>query len=46
MLLVTEVFRHGKPRLRYTHTGSRRLIHLTEYQGRFLNNTGLSHLGP
>ena len=43
MLLVTEVFRHGKPRLRYTHTGSRRLIHLTEYHTSLVNNSGFFH---
>ena len=46
MLLITEIFCHCKSCLSDTHTSSRWLIHLSEYQGRFLQYSGFFHLCP
>ena len=40
---VTEIFCHRKSGQRYTHTGSRWLIHLSEYHGRLVNYAGFFH---
>ena len=39
MLPVTEIFSHRKTCFRNPHTRSRRLIHLSEYQGGLFENT-------
>ena len=46
MFFITEIFCHGQTRLCYTHTGSRWLVHLSEYQSSFLQYTGCFHLTP
>ena len=46
MLLITEIFCHCKSCLSDTHTSSRWLIHLSEYQGCFLQYSGFFHLCP
>ena len=46
MLFITEIFCHCQTSLSHTHTRSRRLIHLTEYQSSLLQNTGLFHFRP
>ena len=46
MLLIPEILRHGQSGFSHAHTGPRRLVHLTEHQGRFLQNSGFLHLGP
>ena len=43
-LFVTEVLRHGQAGQRYTHSGSWRLVHLSEYHGGLGQNAGLGHL--
>src|SRR5699024_4864551 len=43
---VAEIFRHGKSCLRHSHSGSRRLVHLPEHQGRFFQNAGFFHFCP
>ena len=44
VLPVPEMLRHGQPRQRHAHPGSRRLIHLPEYHGRLIDNPGFLHL--
>ena len=44
MLSVTEILCHCKTCLRHTHTGSRRLVHLTIYQSGLVDNAALLHL--
>ena len=46
MLHVPEILSHGKPCLSHAHTCPGRLIHLSEYQGRLIQNPGLAHLCP
>ena len=38
MFCITEIFCHSKTCFRNTHTGSRRLVHLSEHQGSFFKN--------
>ncbi len=40
---ITEVLCHGEPGKTYTHTRPRRLVHLTEYHGRLIDNAGFLH---
>ena len=42
--LITEILCHSKSCQTYSHTCSRRLVHLTEYHGGFIDNSGISHL--
>ena len=42
--LVTEIFRHRQAGQRYAKTGTRRLVHLTEYHRGFVDNAGIAHL--
>ena len=42
--LVSEIFRNGQTAQAHPHTGSRRLIHLSEYHGCLIDNAGLAHL--
>ena len=44
MLHIPEILRHSKPRLRHSHSGTGRLVHLPEDKRRVLDNTGLRHL--
>ena len=46
MLHVTEIFRHGKSGLGYTHTCSGGLVHLSEHQRGLVNNARLLHFRP
>ena len=46
MLFITEIFRHCKSGLSHTHTGARRLVHLSEYQSCFVQNAGFAHFCP
>ena len=46
MLFITEILCHCQSCLRHAHTGSWRLIHLAEHQGRLLQYSGFLHLGP
>ena len=41
--LVTEIFRHCKTCQTNPHSGSGRLVHLTEYHGGLADNAGLRH---
>ena len=43
MLHIPEVLCHGKSGKTYPHTGSGRLVHLTEDHGGFADNAGLGH---
>ena len=43
VLNVTEVLRHRQPGESHTHTNSRRLVHLTEHEGRILEHAHLFH---
>ncbi|CKQ12265.1 cellobiose phosphorylase [Mycobacterium tuberculosis] len=45
-LLVTEPLRHRQRRQRNTHTGARRLVHLSEYQRGVLEHVGFGKLDP
>ena len=40
---ITEVFSKSQSGKTYSHTRSRRFVHLSEYHGRFLNNSGFCH---
>ena len=44
MLHITEVLGHRKTGLRHTHSGTRCLIHLSEDEGRVLDDTTRGHL--
>ena len=44
MLYIPEILRHGKSRLRHSHSCTGRLVHLPEDKCRILDNTGLRHL--
>ena len=44
ILNITEVFCHGKSGKTYSHTCSRRFIHLPIHQGSLVNNTAFLHL--
>ena len=46
MFFITEIFCHGKPCFRYTHTGTRGLIHLPEHQSCLFQNPGFFHFCP
>src|SRR5690606_37552693 len=43
-LLITEVLSHCQTCQGNTHTCSRRLVHLSEYHGCFIDNSGIFHL--
>ena len=46
LLLVAEIFRHGKPRERHAHTNARRLVHLPEDERGLVDHAALVHLAP
>ena len=46
MHFVTEIFCHRKPCLCNSHTGSRRLVHLSKHERCLFQNTGCLHLTP
>ena len=43
VLLVTEIFRERKPRVRHAHTASRRLVHLTEHKRSLVDTARFRH---
>ena len=43
MLHITEILCHGQAGQTHAHTGSWRLVHLTEDHGGLGNNAGLGH---
>ncbi len=44
MCLVPEIFRHGQSGQRDAHPDPRSFVHLSEYQGRFVQNPGMNHI--